>query len=369
MSQTRASRRATRLLFATLVVLATASQSSAMESGQRGRRPENSVNNPLDAFGLSQPQSVRSILLLYSGKSLLRPKVEELETDIHKNPDQIDARLVLIGYYTWNGHDATDRLRLRNHVLWVVQNHPEHPATAEPSLRDLPDDPEGNTQILEVWRKNLEARSDDVGVLKNAEKFFFGKDPAKADVLIHRIAEKDPASREWPSELAQLYRMFGIPGENFADSGERALEEYKRVLALTNNPAARKTLSGDMAEAAFRIGDFPAAAELAKIYLKSSDRPAVQRANTILGRVALRANDLAGAKQYLIDSADPEAARDIAFSGPTLVLAKELIERGERDAVLQYLQHCLSLWPRGETVLQIWIAQIREGKTPNFGGP
>ena len=139
------------------------------------------------------------------------------------------------------------------------------------------------------------------------------------------------------------------------------------MLELTNNPAARKTLSGDMADAAFKIGDFPAAAELAKIYLKSSDRPAVQRANTMLGRVALRMGNMASAKKYLLDSADPEAAREIGFSGPILVLAKELIEAGERDAVLQYLEHCLSLWPSGETILRIWIAEIRNGKTPNFG--
>jgi hypothetical protein len=25
------------------------------------------------------------------------------------------------------------------------------------------------------------------------------------------------------------------------------------------------------------------------------------------------------------------------------------------------------LWPRGENVLQVWIADIRKGKTPNFG--
>jgi len=124
-----------------------------------------------------------------------------------------------------------------------------------------------------------------------------------------------------------------------------------------------------MADAAFRIGDFPAAVELAKIYLKSSDRPAVQRANTILGRIALRTGGLADARQYLLDSANPAAAPDIALSGPTLVLAKELIEHGERETVLAYLESCLKLWPRGENVLRIWIADIKNGRTPNLGGP
>src|SRR6266850_1280460 len=357
-----------RLLIAILLVVASGANSSGREFAQQGQRPPNSIANALDTLGLLQPDSVRSILLLYSGKSLLKSKADELEAGLRKNPDKIDDRLILIGYYTWNGHGSVDRLRLRAHVLWMVENHPEHASTAEPSLRDLPDDPEGNVQILDLWDKHLRSRRDDLAVLKNAEKFFFGKDPGEADRLIHRISEKEPNNREWPAELAQLYRMFGIPGENIENRAERALEEYRRVLELTKNPAAREALSGEMADAAFKIGDFPAADELAKIYLKSSDRTAVQRANTILGRVALRDGDVVRAKQYLLDSAGPQTARDIALAGPTLVLAKELIERGERDAVLQYLENCLQLWPRGESVLRIWIADIRNGKNPNFGG-
>src|SRR5262249_46521360 len=107
--------------------------------------------------------------------------------------------------------------------------------------------------------------------------------------------------------------------------------------------------------------------ELAKIHLRSKDRTAPQRANTILGRIALRSGDVAEAKQYLLASSGPEAAADVSLSGPTMVLAKELLERGERDVVLEYVQNCESLWPRGENVLEIWIADIKNGKTPNFG--
>src|SRR5262249_44561504 len=150
--------------------------------------------------------------------------------ELKKEPDKIESRVMLIGYYTWNGHNSADRLRLRAHVLWIVENHPEHASTAEPSLRDLPDDPDGNHQILELWNKNLQSHPDNLAVLKNAEKFFFGKDPAEADRLIHRISVKEPNNPEWPAELAQLYRMFGIPGENINDPAARALEEYTRVL-------------------------------------------------------------------------------------------------------------------------------------------
>jgi hypothetical protein len=330
----------------------------------RQRPPANAI---IDTLGLWQPESVRGILLIYSGKSIAKPKADELEVGLSKKPDTVDSRLLLIGYYTVNAKTPADRLRLRNHILWMIENHPEHPATAEPSLRDLPDDPEGNAQILALWNKNLELKSDDLDVLKDAEKFFFSKDAAAAERLIYLLAQKEPNNREWPAELAQLYRMVGIPGEPIDDPAQRALESYKRVLALTRLPAAREALAGDMAQAAFKVGDFGGASELAKVYLQTTDRAAPQRGNTILGRVALRSGDLSGAKQYLLASSAPEAAKDISLSGPTMILAKELLERGENDAVLQYLQNCMSLWPRGEDVLNIWMTDIKKGKMPNFG--
>jgi hypothetical protein len=337
------------------------------ELEQRRPRPSNNVSNGLDSLGLWQPESVRAILLLYSGKSLSKVKADEFEATLRKTPEKVDERVVLIGYYSNNARTPADRARLRTHVLWMVENRPEHPATAEPSLRDLPDDPEGNAQILAIWKKNLEMRGDDLAVIKNAEKFFFAKDPAMAERLIHQIFEKEPNNREWATELAQLYRMFGIPGERFDDPAQRATEAYRRVLALIRNAAARESLAGEMADAAFRMGDFTAATVLAKIYLTGKDRTAPQRANTILGRVALRLGDVSAARQYLLDSAGPGAEPDVALSGPSMVLAKELLDQGEKETVLRYLQNCLVLWPRGENVLQFWIADIESGRKPNFG--
>ena len=352
-----------------LLFLALAAATVTNSFGWQRQRPQadNNVSKGLDIFGLWQPESVRAILLLYSGKSLSKSKADELETTVRKDSEKLDERVVLIGYYAVNAKTSSDRSRLRNHVLWMIENHPEHPSTAEPSLRDLPDDIEGNAQILTLWTKNLESHPDDVAVLKNAEKFFFAKDPATADRLIHRIYEKEPNNREWANELAQLYRMFGIPGEPIDDPAQRAAEAYKRVLALTRTSSAREALAGDMAEAAFKVGDFTGAAEFAKIYLHGKDRTAPQRANTILGRVALRSGDLPSAKRYLLDSSGPESSKDVSLAGPTMVLAKELLEQGEHDVVLQYLENCLQLWPRGEDVLQIWIADIQHGKMPNFG--
>src|SRR5262245_60590357 len=138
-------------------------------------KPSNNAPNGIEALGIWQPESVRAILLLYSGKSLSKQKADEFESTLRKEPAKLDERVVLIGYYSANAKTPADRARLRIHVLWMIENHPEHPATAEPSLRDLPDDAEANAQIRDLWKRNLESRGDDLAVLKNAEKFFFSK--------------------------------------------------------------------------------------------------------------------------------------------------------------------------------------------------
>jgi len=51
-----------------------------------------------------------------------------------------------------------------------------------------------------------------------------------------------------------------------------------------------------------------------------------------------------------------------------MMLAKELLEKGERDAVIQYFKKCASFWKDDRGQLVQWAAIVREGGIPNFGG-
>src|SRR5690606_6974646 len=99
-------------------------------------------NNPLDALLL--PESIRATLVLYLARNLSKAEADRIEADLRENPNDIDNRLRLIGYYSAHPLNSVEMLRLRGHVLWMVENHPEHPATQDPSLRDIPGDREGN---------------------------------------------------------------------------------------------------------------------------------------------------------------------------------------------------------------------------------
>ena len=141
-----------RVLIVILVVLNIAAPTHAQRRA-RPSSPSPDISTQLSALGIL-PDEIRSILLIYSGRNLAKSEVEKLETDIRKTPEDIDKRLKVIGYYDWSGRSSLDHLRLRAHVLWMVENHPEHPAVAEASLRDLHDDPEGTAQMTALWYKN-----------------------------------------------------------------------------------------------------------------------------------------------------------------------------------------------------------------------
>ena len=94
---------------------------------------------------------------------------------------------------------------------------------------------------------------------------------------------------------------------------------------------------------------------------------AVHAGNTVLGRLALRDGDVEVAKQRLLESGATSGSFSLERAGPSMVLARELLASGERDAVLEFLGSCTRFWKRDEGRLDRWAKEIREGRTPDFG--
>ena len=94
---------------------------------------------------------------------------------------------------------------------------------------------------------------------------------------------------------------------------------------------------------------------------------AVHRANSALGRIALRKGDKVAARNYLLASAMSKGSPQMNTFGPNMTLAKEMLEAGEKSAVLEYLQLCEKFWTMEDGRLAVWRRMISEGGTPRFG--
>jgi hypothetical protein len=124
---------------------------------------------------------------------------------------------------------------------------------------------------------------------------------------------------------------------------------------------------------AFRLGRFEQARAWAEQLLNDADWRAHRRygealhmGHTVLGLLALRASNEAGAVQELLLSAATPGSAVLRSSGPSMRLARALLIRGHTAAVLEYLGASRRFWERGGPLLEIWEDMISAGKTPRF---
>ena len=94
---------------------------------------------------------------------------------------------------------------------------------------------------------------------------------------------------------------------------------------------------------------------------------AVHKGNMVLGRVALRRGDINAAKYHLMASGRTPGSPQLDSFGPNMTLAKELLEGGERDAVVAYLNDCSHFWKMDRGKLKQWAALAEKGLVPDFG--
>ena len=105
----------------------------------------------------------------------------------------------------------------------------------------------------------------------------------------------------------------------------------------------------------------------------------------MLGCVALREKDVYLAEEYLLKSVEGLNGSDLSFFGPSFLLAKELLEYGEKDIVIEYLDIVADLWANPKKIkssdtrkmaanqrkidlLEKWKAEIKSGKIPDDPG-
>ena len=94
---------------------------------------------------------------------------------------------------------------------------------------------------------------------------------------------------------------------------------------------------------------------------------AIQDANLVLGRSAVTEGRIPEAKQHLLEAGKSPGSPQMDSFGPNMSLAKDLLEKGERDVVLEYFELCRKFWQMGKGQLDQWGQEVKSGKNPVFG--
>ena len=94
---------------------------------------------------------------------------------------------------------------------------------------------------------------------------------------------------------------------------------------------------------------------------------AVQDANLVLGRIAVREGRIDDAKRFLVESGKSPGSPQMDTFGPNMSLAKDLLEKGEKQAVLEHFESCRKFWKMHDGRLDDWSQKVKDGKIPDFG--
>ena len=317
------------------------------------------------------------------GERLSPEDVAQLERQVNRRPSDILARVQLLSYYFFRRFDDEQAAQAHlRHVTWMVTHHPESEACSLLVMKvNGASFREAHKQIKEQWLRQVADHPDDPGVVANAALFMAScADPDTWRDLYRRAHELDPKNPRWPLKLGQdraLRVAWNAPGTPARrDAACEALGFFAEALP-NEDRVGRHELLADMAEMALECGRIQESQQYAERVLKKTGDDALDpllasgddtphRALQVLGRIALKKGSASLADEFLLESARTPASPTMTTFGPEFDLARELVERGERDAVIQYLELCRSFWDKKGPILDRWEAEIRAGRTPEF---
>ena len=324
-------------------------------------------------------EDVRS--LLKAGASLTTDEVAALEAQLQADPLDMSARTRLLGYYgdIPRYREPSSKARLRSLVLWLIHNEPKSEvlATIPSPLHEFNRSlvPEQFVEGKEAFLAHLEKEPNDLTLLRHAVDFVTGRDDQLAVELLERAKSVDSSNPSWAIGLAFVHfndykRNRRVLGELNVEAARKALIEFDRAFEVADEPGGGGFLQL-AAEVAVVANETDKAREYADLMLDTDPRDSrhygdhVHHGNITLGKIALAQGDVDGAASYLLLAASTPGSQRLRGMGPDTTLAKELLEKGERESVLQYFDECARFWERGRDQLKQWAIVVRGGGIPN----
>ena len=326
------------------------------------------------AMALGSPDADRDVM---EGMKLSEDEAQQLEETLKHKPDDLPIRTKLLGYYFSRRQRSewTDGIRERG-VLWIIEHHPEARIAGLPYAQfDVISNASAYQEGATLWKQQIANHTNEPPVLRNAANFFMLHDHPVAEDLLKKGAALEPENPEWPNALGHLY-LLGIrrktPEEvKLADAS--ALHQYERAFALTSE-AYKSYLLKDLAKTAFDADETNKAGMYAEQMLQEANLQKkdwnrgndIFFGNLILGRLALKGGDIEQAKHFLIEAGKTPGSPQLDSFGPNMTLAKELLEKGQTEVVLEYFDLCAKFW-RYQPRLSEWSAAVKQGAIPDFG--
>lgn len=177
------------------------------------------------------------------------------------------------------------------------------------------------------------------------------------------------AAIQYYTNIAEEYQAEWIP------DFDKQLYKSTAELAAAKTEYERWVALGDVGFWNVDHGSLDRAEELANLTLKIAEKykkdwnygNALHKGHLTLGRIALRKNNIEEAKKQLLLAGHTPGSPQLNSFGPNMLLAKELLEKGEKEVVIKYLKLCEKFWDLHIERLTRWQEQVSSGVSPSFG--
>ena len=205
---------------------------------------------------------------------------------------------------------------------------------------------------------------------------------AREEQRLLAAVEKSPAYSEAHLDLGAFYSR---KGHYEKDPVLRkkwcrlSSDEFTLALDYARSEISRCWLLPDVAASAFENGEYERARRIAAEMVVRATPPvahpwedcnrgnSIHQGHMILGKVALKRGNVSAAKRELLLAGQTPGSPQLDSFGPNMSLARELLERGERDTVLAYFDECGTFWKGYLSKLGGWRKTVKAGGIPNFG--
>ncbi len=309
-----------------------------------------------------------------AGRRLSADQAGALEAAVTNHPDDLSARTQLLGYYFGRQHSSPEAKTARQkHIFWIIQNQPEAVIAGLPySSLNVILDGDAYSQAKQLWLEQTKAHDQSPKILGNAAQFFLINDRDLAEGLLKQAQTIEPKNPKWPDALGHLYAL-SEGGDKSAAA--KSLAEFEKAQADDVSESARFYRLDDLAKQAFAAGEIGKASQYASELLAAAQKNpkdwnygnAILHGNSVLGRIALKQDDVKQAVQFLLAAGQTPGSPQLNSFGPNMSLAQELLAKGETNAVVQYFELCRKFWRSGAGKLDDWTKAVKAGQAPDFG--
>ena len=302
-----------------------------------------------------------------------------LEMKLVLDPHDVVARTMLLEYYFYRGPkklpSQSEIEAQSEHILWLIRNRPEAEVLGRPGgTIDYTLDPKGYSEGKKAWMDQWQRDPANLKLLDHAAKFFLHQDSDLAIELLRQGQSLGGNDAYWPEQQGFVYSLdarHADSSEMRTELAEKALVQYERAYDLSDG-SGRAFLLTDLANASFMANHYEKAREYANAML-SEDRTDwnsgehIHHGNLVLGRMALAEGDIEETKKRLIAAGKTTGSPSLNSFGPKMMLAKELLQKGEKEVVLEYFRLCARFWELGQDRLEEWSDLVQANRVPDFG--